>query len=244
MLRYNKQRDLADVFRFIVNNDSLIRGIFLDNSDLEHFYYACTSEYDDNNYSTYTRLTHVNGHPVDYNWNYVGEEEYEGEYEKDDSNLPLMNKNVVAALADIVDRIGAEYGYNEQHEIKREDYSDAKRIKDKVAYRYLKSYFGNEKIEDEWFLKNEPKWAAYYAEENGRFSKEMETQIFCKAGFMQEAFMYAQALNRSLPSHIEDFFMTHSVLGTMDERDLVWFKEYSKFKKELSEKTSKKKVNK
>jgi hypothetical protein len=235
MLNYNKKSDLKRLFDNIIDTNSLVESVFLDNPDLQSFSFSCISEYDDNNYSDQNNLISVNGHGVDYEGRYEDEDGYEGIELNEKSNLPRVNSHAVMAIMDVVADIGNYYGYGEDHEITRDSVHNTNR-KDRIGMKYLKSYFSGAEIEEEWFTKHDPKWAAYYAQEHGRFSKEAEVKIFCNPNCMREAFMYAQALNRKLPVHIENFFVTHHVVGTIGKSDDIWLKEYLKFKQHIENK--------
>lgn len=234
MLNFRKTMDLKRLFGNMVKTDCVIASVFRDNLELSNFEFSCRSEYDDNNYSDFVELTKVNGHSVDYEGNYEGEDGYEGPDSESESDLPRLSRDVAHALMDVVSVIGNNFGHDD-HIIRRENYPTNRKCKgdlDKDEQRYLKSYVANEKIEEEWFLKADPKWAAYYAQDHGRFSKEIETALFCDTGRMEYAFMYAQALKKPLPKHIENYFTTKNLVDA-NEKDDLWFKNYLKFKKHL-----------
>lgn len=234
MLNFRKTMDLKRLFGMMVNMDCVISSVFKDNPELENFEFSCRSEYDDNNYSDFIELTKVNGHSVDYEGNYDDEDGYEGpESDDNESDLPRLSKGVVHAIMDVVSTIGNHYGHDD-HIIRREEYvnRNIKNGLDKVEKRYLKSYVTKEKIEDEWFLDVDPKWATYYAQDHGKFSKEVENKLFCVESRMEYAFMYAQALKKPLSQHIENYFTTKNLVDP-NENDDKWFKEYLKWKQHL-----------
>ncbi len=237
MLNYRKTTDLKRLFENMVSREMVVASVFKDNPELESFEFSCRSEYDDNNYSDFIELTRVNEHYVDYEGRYEDDNSYEGPEgidEEKKSNLPRLNQDVIQALMDVVSTIGNYYGHDE-HVIRRSDYVNTKNRtqNSKEEQRYLNSYISKEKIEDEWFLKADPKWAAYYAQDHGKFSKEVETKLFCVDGNMIYALMYAQALKKSLPKHIENYFTTKNLVDP-NEKDDIWFKEYLKFKNHLN----------
>lgn len=237
MLNFRKTMDLKRLFERMVSMESVIASVFKDNAELESFGFSCRSEYDDNNYSDFIELTKVNEHRVDYEGRYEDEDHYEGpegDEEEEKSNLPRLNQSVIHALMDVVSTIGNYYGHDE-HVIRRSEYASTKNRtqNSKEEQRYLNSYISKEPIEDEWFLKADPKWAAYYAQDHGKFSKEVETALFCADGRMEYAFMYSQALKKPLPKNIENYFTTKNLVDP-NEKDDVWFKEYLKFKNHLN----------
>lgn len=238
MLQYRKRSEIQYLLGKIVDYNDIMAGLFLDNPELEHFEFSVRSEYDDNNYSDVCDIVAVNGHYVDYEGYYSDDENYNGDRDANDndSNLPRMIYPVVSAIIDFTNEYGKGFGHDE-HKITREyALSRAKKTRtDRAGAKYLGSYLSKSKIDESWFLKQDTKWAAYYAEDHGRFSKEIETQIFCKKGNMMEAYMYAQALGRPLPKQIETFYTT-SHLVDPDETDAVWFKAYLKWKQNLLKK--------
>jgi len=235
MLQYRKRSDIQYLLEKIVDHNDIIAALFLDNPELEHFEFSVRSEYDDNNYSDVSDIVAVNGHYVDYDGCYVDDENYNGNYEVEDSksDLPRMIGPVVSAIIDVVNEYGRTFGHDD-HKITRE-YALSRANKnraDRAGAKYLKSYLSKSKIDETWFLKQDAKWAAYYAEDHGKFRKEIETQIFCQKGNMMDAYMYAQALGRPLSESIENFYTTCNLVDPLDS-DVVWFKEYLKWKQNL-----------
>lgn len=240
MLNFRKTTDLKRMFENMVGTDTIIASVFKDNPELEHFEFSCRSEYDDNNYSDVTDLTKVNGHRVDYDGRYSDDSDYAGDEEADDneSDLPRLNQAVVHAIMEVVSTIASQFGHDD-HIIRRSNFSNRTRNSlSKEEQRYLKSYITKEEIEEDWFLSRPAKWAAYYAQDHGKFSKEAETKIFCVETHMEYAFMYAQALKRPLPKHIENYFTTKNLVDPHEDDDR-WFKEYLKWKQNLEKVKSK-----
>ena len=238
MLKFAKRSDLNRMFRQMISTDYLVQSVFEDDPELDNFVFNCTSEYDDSNYSDHVVLETVNGHRVDYNGRYDDDEDFdEYDYKPEDyqTDLPRVHQSTVDNIVYLVGEIGHDYGYDE-HTVSRSDVLGRKRRSqvESDGLRYLKSYISKTEIESEWFLKHDPKWACYYAEDHGRFSKEVELALFCKQGHMREAFMYAQAIKKSLPKAIENFFVTHNLLGSEHNDDKSWLKMYLKFKDSLN----------
>lgn len=236
MLNYRKTTDLKRLFENTISREMVIASVFKDNPELESFEFSCRSEYDDNSYSDFIELTKVNEYRVDYEGRYEDDDDYGGQESEDDeekSNLPQLNQEVIYALMDVVSTIGNYYGHDD-HVIRRSEYANKnnRTQNSKEEQRYLNSYLSKEPIEDEWFLKADAKWAAYYAQDHGRFNKDLETELFCRDGRMIYAFMYAQAIKKPLSKHIENYFTTKNLVDP-NEKDDVWFKEYLKFKKHL-----------
>jgi len=235
MLNYRKTMDLKNIFESMVDREAIIKSLFLDIPELDNFQFSVTNEYDDSNYSDQVTLFAINGHYVDYEGRYEDEEDYGGERERegDESKLPRIRvSSQISAIMDVAHEIGNYYGYDD-HKIEREDF-ESKRLQkiEKERMRYLQSYISKEEIEEEWFLKADPKWACYYAQDHGKFNKEIEEAIFCQEGRMQEAYMYAQAIKKPLNEKIENYFMTKNLISP-NENDDIWLKEYLRFKQTL-----------
>lgn len=240
MLNYNKMSEIQHILKNSVSINTLIASVFEDCPDLKEFCFSCTNEYDDNNYSDYTRLTSVNGHHVDYDGEYEGDEE-EGE---ESTEKKIEDKSVIESLVNLVHDIGTEFGHGDDIVCRREDYTFRKVGKktkgQKAEMEYICSYLTGDELDKEWFLKNDPKFACYYAQDHGAFGKDLEMILFCKQGRMYHAFLYAQAIKKPLRQEIETFFVTHSVVGTKKaEEDAQWLKKYlilkESFKKKVSE---------
>lgn len=232
MLQYSKKSELKRLLSKVVTNDCIIRGIFEDNPDLECFSFEKTSEYDDNNYSDQVVLTSINNHHVDFDGRYEDDDNYEGcESGKEKSELPKVSRDVVECIMDVIYDLSSDFDYDE-HKVNRNSYVNKsfERL-DKEEAKYLNSYLTKTKIEEKWFVKN-VQWAAYYAEDNGPFSKEIEAKIFCKEGRMRDAYMYAQATKAPLSNAIETFFTTRHLVDPNDN-DNFWLKKYLLFKNGL-----------
>lgn len=240
MLNYAKALKIKRVCEKMVPIEHLIASIFEDHPELSVFAYSCTNEYDDNNYSDYTRLVSVNGHTVDYNGEY--EEDEDDEEEVVESSLPkITDIEVIWELQGVVDSIGTYFDRGEDIKVSREDYLGTKKKKrlnkeELAEVDYVISYLSSKKLPDEWFLNNDPEYASFYAQDHGRFSPEMEKQLFAKQGCMRALYMYAQAIGKPISSELETFFVTHNVVGSEDEEDNKCLKKYLALKDRLKNK--------
>jgi hypothetical protein len=229
MLNFDKMYDIRRALENIVRNDDLIRAVFDDIPELENISFSCTNEYDDNNYSDYTRLTAVN------DWK-IYDDEYDDE-EKQDSDLPKIEVKKVQTIRDLVEIVGKDFGYGEDHTITRAYAYRHKRGKksaeEKAEMKYILNQVMGKKIKENFFVKASPKWAVYHAAEHGRFSREAEFKIFAKEGRMYDAFRYArEVLKGSLDEKVENFFILNSQPDSQDYEEL---KEYLEFKKNLEQ---------
>ncbi|NBT36089.1 MAG: hypothetical protein EBT03_11255, partial [Betaproteobacteria bacterium] len=174
------------------------------------------------------RLTAVNGWVLDYDDDY---------YEEDQSSdMPKIEDNdKIGTVRDLVEIVGKEFGYNEDHKIDRA-YAmrhKKKREEDKMEMEYVLSQFMGKKLPDSFFLRASPKWALYHALEHGRFSPETEFKIFGRDGYMFDALRYAQEIVKGpLDEKIENFFILNSQPDSQDYENL---KKYLDFKKSIAQ---------
>lgn len=216
MLNFDKQYDIKRAMGRIVSEDDLITAVFHDVPDLQEFTWSVTSEYDDNNYSTYCNLTSVNGRPVDYDADY----EEEDEEEEESNKMPkIESREHRHTILECVHAVGEEWGYGEEHKVSREDYVPKIRRRNHAKandeeIRYVMAYMSGSTLPDEYFENmDNPKWAIYYADDHGRFSPELEFKLFAKEGRMWEAFRYSQVIKAPLCGEVENFF----ILNTSEE---------------------------
>ena len=64
MSRFDLLYDIKRTLSNAVDLDDMVAALFADYPDLIRFQFEVTNEYDDNNYSDYTRLKTVNGWSV------------------------------------------------------------------------------------------------------------------------------------------------------------------------------------
>ena len=229
MLHFNKLYDIRRILENVVSGDDLIRAVFEDAPELQEFTWSVTNEYDDNNYSDYVRLTAVNGWRLDY------DDAYE---EEQDSDLPkIEDMNIVGTVRDLVEIVGKEFGYNEDHKIDRAyamRHKNAKKKRsDRAEVKYIMSHLMGKKLPENFFVRADPKWALYHALEHGRFKPETEFKIFARDGHMFDARRYAQEIVKGpLEEKIENFFILNSQPDTPDYEDL---KKYLEFKKNAAQ---------
>jgi hypothetical protein len=233
MLNFDKIYEVHCALKKVYTEADMIAAVFADCPELENFNFSVTSEYDDNNYSDMTQLTSINGRPVDY------EAEYEEGYDDiDDEGKfgPKVDSATRASLRDLVELVGESFGHSDDHFIKRDVFLSKKKksfVRGKPEIQYALAHVSGGKIEDEWFLNNDSKYAAFYAEEHGRFSKDMEIKLFTYKGSMCDCFMYAQALRKPLPKHLENYWTARCVLKTESDDDTVHFRKYLAFRESL-----------
>jgi hypothetical protein len=203
MILFQKLHDIKVAAEKLVSSDELVVALFRDLPELQHFSFSKIQEYDDNNYFTDVHVTEINGHPYGYDG-------YEDEDEE--SQLPKINQEDARLVENLVQMISDGYDLSgDDYRIYREDYKDApkrKKGRDAAPLTYLHSYLSGKKLSNTFFITNDPKWAIYYAMDNGRFDGKTEFRIFSKKGRMWDALQYAQEVIKGrLPSEIENFYI-------------------------------------
>jgi hypothetical protein len=230
MLHFNKLFDIRRILENMVSNDDLIRAVFEDIPELQEISFSVTNEYDDNNYSDYVNLTGVNGWRVDYDNEY--EEDCEG------SDLPkIEDMNKVGTIRDLIETVGKEFGYHEDHKIDRSyamRHKTRRKKEQKDEMKYILSHFMGKKLPENFFVRVNPKWALYHAHEHGRFKPETEFKIFAREGCMFDALRYArEVIKGPLDEKIENFFILNSQPDSADYGDLKKYLE--EFKKNAAQ---------
>lgn len=198
-MKFQKIRDLRDAAARFVTNNELLAALFAELPELKSFRFVKTQEYDDNNYFSDVRLVEVNGHAYGY----------EGYEEGEESDLPRIENVDLVGYA--VRHVSMDYDFSDQEiEVSREDYEELSRFLPGspllAERRYWGAYLSGGKLPDSFFVKNDPKWAVYYAMDHGRFDKNTEFKVFAKKGGMIHALQYAGVVGR-LSQEVENFFL-------------------------------------
>lgn len=238
-MRFAKMAFLEKIFRNIIKRDQVLKALFDDNPELESFSFSKTQEYDDNNYYTSTHISSINGHDVEHDGEYIDEEPEE------ENSSPRVPQEVAYRIAESIDDIGGYFDDDDDIDVLREDYDDVSMPCGKVKFdlkddesKYADSFFNGTILPDSFFIKADPRFAVWYADDHGRFSPEVEVKIFAQKGRMSDAFHYAlHVLKAPLPTDIENFFTLHSSLTDKktNKEDLAFFKRYLKWKETLEE---------
>lgn len=236
-MRFAKMNCIDTVLRRVIKREPTLKALFDDNPELEVFTFSKTQEYDDNNYYNSVQLQTVNGYGVDSEGNY--------EYDDDDeeTNHPKLAEEICRYIADYISDIGEHFEDEEDIEVCREDYeNEVLPASGKVEFdpksdeeKYVKSFLFGTTLPDSFFIKADPRFAVWYADDHGRFDPKIEKKIFAQKGRMEEAFYYAlHVLKGPLPDAIENFFTLRvSMLDKSkmkehdkDTRDYKFFQRY------------------
>lgn len=186
MSRFDLLYDVKQTLSRVVDLDDLVSALFADYTDLISFQFEVTNEYDDNNYSDYTRLQKVNGWAVDYDGEYEDEEE--------DSELPKASGDAVQQVMAISEYVESKNGYG-SHEFHRDDYpaeDSEKRLKNDPNLEAATACINGTKVSVETLLKADEKWVIHYARIHGRYSPEDEFTLIARKDMMWIVDDYAE----------------------------------------------------
>lgn len=187
MSRFDLAYSIKRTLERAVDLDDLLAALFADHPELQTLEFEVTNEYDDNNYSDYTRLQRVNGWQVDYDGEYEGEDD-------DTSELPQASVEAVQEAMNLCDFVKEKYGYGDVT-FNRDDYDfdeSQKRMKSSADLECAVAFLKGEKVGIEKLLEAEGGWWEHHAEAHGRFSPEDEFKVFAREGWMHSALIYAK----------------------------------------------------
>jgi len=186
MSHFDLLYSMKSEFERTVRSGDLIAAIFADHPELESFRVDVTSEYDDNNYSDYSRTTKVNDWHIDYEGNYENEE--------DDPEAPKASVRAVVACMEVAHQIKAEWGYGD-HTFERSEFPsprDPKEILAAPGLSCIVSLAKGEKVPTNVLMECESQWVLRHAELHGRFPPEDEFALFAREGWMWISKEYAK----------------------------------------------------
>jgi len=223
---YNKLSVIRYALENAIDTEALIYAAFQDCPDVQEFSYSFTQEYDDNNYSDYAVLNSVNGHRVDYEGLYEDDPLYDENDPLLENELPRVSSEDVHVFMNLVQDIAKHYERGEDMTMERKNHNKfSVGIKEDMKV-YLRSFLFGDKISPDFFVKNNPEFALYYANDNGRFSETEEFEIFAQEGRMMVALEYAQKIIKGLlPEKVENFFILNGC-----EEDKSSLSEYMQYK--------------
>lgn len=188
MSRFDLLHDIKNAMERFVNLDDLLAALFADHPDLQTLTFEVTSEYDDNNYSDYSRLYDVNGWHVDYDG------EFDEANEDEEHDLPKPSDVSIQAAMNLCDSVKEKYGYGTQ-EFERGDYdfdSREKQLKSSPELECVVAILQRKKIPAQVVADAGCSWWSHYADVHGRYGEEDEFLLFGREGMMGEAREYAE----------------------------------------------------
>lgn len=214
MSRFDLLYDVKQTLSRVVDLDDLVSALFADYPDLISFQFDVTNEYDDNNYSDYTRLQEVNGWAVDYDGEYEEDEDEEGSQFA--HAMPKASENAVQQVMAINEYVESKHGYG-SHEFHRDDFpaSDSDdRLKNDPNLEAATACINGTKVSVETLLKADEKWILHYARIHGRYSPEDEFTLIARKDMMWIVDDYAE-----LFGPIEEKTLNYFILSLTSEDD-------------------------
>lgn len=189
MSRFDLLYEIKRALERAVDLDDLLAALFADHPDLQTLEFEVTNEYDDNNYSDYTRLQSVNGLRVDYEGNYEEEDDEDGA-----SEIPKASEGAVQEAMNLCDFVKEKHGYGSVS-FERCDYDfdvARRKMKEAADLECAIAFLKGEKPSVDSVVAADSGWWSHYAEAHGRFSPEDEFKVFARDGWMGPALTYAQ----------------------------------------------------
>jgi len=169
-----------------VDLDDLVAALFADYPDLQSFSVDVTNEYDDNNYSDYSRVTRVNGWSVDYDG------EYDDIAEEEEISTPKASAEAINNAMDITKYVQEKYGYGE-HKFERSVYEGrAKKSAVSPDAICAMALLNGDRVCVDVLLEACDRWTLYHADAHGRYDEADEFALFARKDAMGLALEYAK----------------------------------------------------
>lgn len=189
MSRFDLLHDADNALSRVVDADDMVAALFHDHPDLISFEVAVTSEYDDNNYSDYSRVVTVNGYSVDY------EGEYEDEFtEPEESEHPKASREAIEQVMNIPEYVRDKWGHGD-HDFHRDTFGKSygtKPISERADALCAIALLSGEKVSVDTLVEAGGRWALNHAFVHGRYSPEDEFRLFAQENMMGVAMNYAR----------------------------------------------------
>lgn len=219
MSRFNLAYDIKRALERTVDLDDLLSALFADHPDLHTLEFESTNEYDDNNYSDYTRLQKVNGRQVDYDG------EYEEEDEDETYDLPKASREACWAATNLCDFVKEKHGYGDI-KFERGDHPP-KKISGDPDLECALAFMKGEKLDIKTMVQADFLWWRHHAEIHGRFSPEDEHILFARENWMRVALEYAKIYG-PLSEKTLNYFILSSGAGDEDYEPLQEYLEWAR----------------
>jgi len=187
MSRFDLLYDTKHALNRAVDLDDLVAALFADHPDLQSFSVEVTNEYDDNNYSDYSRVTRVNGYSVDYDG------EYEDELaEPDESEHPKASAAAINNIMSITGYVQEKHSYGE-HNFERSVYGGRgrKSVGQPDAICAL-ALLNGDRVSVDVLIEAGDRWALHHADAHGRYDEADEFALFAREDAMGLALEYAK----------------------------------------------------
>lgn len=217
--------DIKRAMDRVVDLDDLLAALFADHPDLQTVEFEVTNEYDDNNYSDYTRLQKVNGWQVDYDG------AFDTDYDEESHDLPRPSQEAAWAAMNLCDYVKDKYGYGDTT-FSRDDYDyeeSRNKMKSGAELEVAVAVMQGRKVPVETIIAADYVWWKHYAEIHGRYSPEDEFALFAREGWMYAALEYAKEFG-PLSEKTVNYFVLSSQKDDGDHEHLQEYLEWIKGK--------------
>lgn len=225
MSRFELMYEIKSALENTIGLDELMVALFADHPDLTTVEYSVTNEYDDNNYSDYSRLAKVNGWQVDYDG------EYEEDEDEDEPAAPKASRESIDAAMRLSDSVQGRFGYGD-HAFDRADFplnKEQKKIKGGASFDCAVALMQHKKVSMKKLFEAEGLWWLRHAEMHGKYSPEDEFTLFAREGWMGHAFMYAQKFGPLSEKTLNFFILSAKADAENDDhRNLQEYLEWAK----------------
>jgi hypothetical protein len=191
MSRFDLLHDADNALSRVVDADDLVAALFQDHPDLISFEVSVTSEYDDNNYSDYSRVVKVNGWRIDYDGEY---EEYEEDEEDEESDLPKASREAIEQVMNVPEYVREKWGHGD-HDFHRDVFGKShatKPISERADALCAIALLSGERVSVDTLVEAGGRWALHHAALHGRYSPEDEFRLFAQEDMMGVAMNYAR----------------------------------------------------
>jgi hypothetical protein len=186
MSRFELLHDTKRALERAVDLDDLVPALFADHPELQSFSVDVTNEYDDNNYSDYSRVTRVNGWSVDYDG------EYDGFAEEEEISTPKASSAAINNVMSIAEYVQDKYGYGE-HNFERSIYEGrvqkSVRTPNSICAMAL---LNGDRVCVDVLLEACDRWTLHHADAHGRYDEADEFALFAREDAMGLALEYAK----------------------------------------------------
>jgi hypothetical protein len=201
MSRFDLLCEAKSALSRAIDFDDLLCALFAEHPDLHSFEFQVTNEYDDNNYSDYSRLVEVNGRRVDCDGRYEDDEEEDGE-------IPNMPEEIIDDIVWLSEYIKEKHGHGD-HNFVRGDYKGGgSSFRGKANMECALAILDGRKVATSVLLEAGERWIIRHAELHGRYKKEDEFLLFAREGMMGAAMEYAKMVGHLSEKTLNYFVLT------------------------------------
>jgi hypothetical protein len=223
----------------LISRDQIIASFFKDYPEVKSFAFDKTSEYDDNNYSDSTRLMNINGLDVNWDGEYVDEDNEVIENPSEEIKSKMVSEEASSACFHLMEEVSGFYDYGEWS-IEQEDFEfqpiNFKNQKLDILTNICNGVKNEEDLETilSWdSIYEKMRYIKLYCGKFGRLTPEQEYELFCDPDEnvgMANAYSYAREINAKLSDKVFQYFVLDNMRKNKKDPSLD---QYSGFAKNL-----------